>query len=56
MILVLPGLFGFVLIGEGITKCVRQDMEGVAILLFGILFEMAIWGIYFFFAAEIRQV
>jgi hypothetical protein len=38
MILVLPGLFGLALLGEGINKMVHEEKGGVAFLLFGFLF------------------
>ncbi len=38
MILVLPGLFGLAILGEGIKKIVHEKTNGVVYTLFGFLF------------------
>lgn len=38
IILVLPGLFGFILVGEGINKIAHEEEKGVFLIIFGLLF------------------
>ncbi len=54
MTLVLPGLFGLILIGEGVGKMLNQDWYGVVSFVFGILFILVVLGVYLFFSMEIK--
>lgn len=42
MILILPSLFGFTLIGEGLHKLVKSDLGGWLSLVFGLLFIVVV--------------
>lgn len=46
IILVLPGLFGLALLGEGINKVVREELSGVISIIFGLLFIAVVAFIY----------
>jgi len=48
MILALPALFGLTLVGEGITKVVRNE-GGYVNILFGLVFIVIVIFGYFFF-------
>jgi len=54
MTLVLPGLFGLILIGEGVGRMLNQDWYGVVSFVFGILFILVVLGVYLFFSMEIK--
>jgi hypothetical protein len=48
MILILPGLFGLTLIGEGIIKLTQEEVSGWFHLLMGVVFLMVVAGSYVF--------
>lgn len=50
LILVLPALFGMVLIGDGTNKLVHNHENGVVSLVFGILFLTIVVLGYLFFS------
>jgi hypothetical protein len=52
IILVIPGLFGFTLLGEGITKISNEEQKGTILILFGLFFIGVAVGAYLFFAAS----
>ena len=51
MILVLPALFGLVLIGEGISRLFRDDTSGVSTVILGLIFLGLVGFAYFFFSS-----
>ena len=51
MILVLPALFGLVLIGEGISRLFRDDTSGVSTVILGLIFLGLVVFAYFFFSS-----
>ena len=51
MILVLPGLIGFILLVEGLNKVVHEDRGGVLPVIFGLMFICAVLFAYFFFSS-----
>jgi len=55
MILVLPVLFGFVLVGEGLNKVVHKEMAGFISIFFGIIFLGAVIIAYLFFSTYLSQ-
>jgi hypothetical protein len=50
IILVLPGLFGFILLGEGLNKVIHEERGGVLPVIFGLMFIGAVAFAYFFFS------
>ncbi len=57
MILVLPSLFGLVLVGDGISKVVHEEWTGVISIVFGLVFLGAvIFGFLFFSSYLGKQV
>ncbi|OGY17768.1 MAG: hypothetical protein A2900_00135 [Candidatus Chisholmbacteria bacterium RIFCSPLOWO2_01_FULL_50_28] len=42
MVLIIPSLFGFTLIGEGLHKLVKSDLGGWLSLIFGSLFIVVV--------------
>lgn len=49
MILVLPTLFGLVLVGEGLNKMLHREVYGLLNLVFGVLFiGVVVFAIMFF--------
>ena len=55
MILVLPSLFGLVLIGEGISKVVHEDWNGVLTIILGLIFLGLVVFAYFVFSTYLSQ-
>ncbi len=53
MILVLPSLFGFTLMGEGIYKCIHEEWSGLISVFFGTLFVGMVVLVYLFFSTHI---
>ncbi len=51
MILVVPCLFGLTLVGEGISKLVREEVNGIVSIIFGFLFIGLVIFAYFFFSS-----
>lgn len=51
MILVLPSLFGLTLLGEGISKVVHEEWNGVLSIVFGFVFIGAVIFAYIFFSS-----
>jgi len=45
IILVLPGLFGLTLFGEGVNKVIHEEWIGVVSMIFGLIFLGGI-GVY----------
>lgn len=55
LILVLPSLFGLILLGEGINKVIHEDWNGVLTIILGLFFlGMVVLG-YFFFSSYLGQ-
>jgi len=46
MVLIIPSLFGFTLIGEGLHKLVKSDLGGWLSLIFGSLFIVVVFLAY----------
>ena len=55
MILLLPGLFGLVLLGEGMNKIIHSEWQGLVTLVFGIAFIGFVIFSYLFFASYIGE-
>lgn len=53
MILVLPTLFGLTLVGEGLNKILKEEMQGWLSLIFGILFIGVVIFAYIFFSRNL---
>ena len=51
MILVLPSLFGLTLLGEGVSKIVHEESNGVISVVFGFMFLGAVIFAYLFFSS-----
>lgn len=49
MILVLPSLFGLTLIGEGLNKVLKEEVQGWLSIAFGIIFILVVVFAYLFF-------
>ncbi len=56
LILVLPALFGVILIGEGIYKMTHDDSAGFINLMFGMVFLAACVVAYFFFSTYLKEL
>lgn len=50
IVLILPGIFGLVLIGDGINQIVNEEMSGFIAIFFGIIFVIAVVVAYFIFS------
>ena len=50
MILVLPGLFGLTLVGDGINKVVHEEDRGYISIIFGAVFIGVVIFAYMFFS------
>lgn len=53
MILILPSLFGLVLIGEGLNKVLKNEFQGWFSIIFGTLFIGVVIFAYWFFASKL---
>jgi len=51
MILVLPSLFGLTLLGEGVSKIVHEERNGIISMIFGFMFLGAVVFTYLFFSS-----
>ena len=51
MILVLPSLFGLTLLGEGVSKIVHEEPNGIISVVFGFMFLGAVIFAYLFFSS-----
>jgi len=49
MVLILPSLFGITLIGEGVSKLFREDVQGWVSIIFGVVFIVLVFLAYFYF-------
>ncbi|HUV42477.1 MAG TPA: hypothetical protein VMY36_01055 [Patescibacteria group bacterium] len=49
MMLILPSLFGLTLIGEGIVKIYREEVQGWISIVFGGFFILLTIIVYFYF-------
>lgn len=54
LILILPGIFGVTLIGEGIYKMLHEESGGIISIVFGIIFIIIAALAYFFFSNFIK--
>jgi len=55
MILILPAIFGLTLIGEGVSKMMHQEGNGILNILFGLIFIGIVVFAYFFFSTYLGQ-
>lgn len=55
MVLVLPTLFGLTLIGEGLNKILKEEVQGWISIIFGFLFIGVVIFAYFFFSQVFSQ-
>jgi len=55
MILVLPTLFGLTLIGEGLNKILKEEIQGWISIIFGILFIGVVIFSFLFFSQGFFQ-
>lgn len=55
IILVLPSLFGLVLVGEGINKVVHEEWVGFISILFGLMFVGLVILGFLFFSSLLNQ-
>jgi 4-amino-4-deoxy-L-arabinose transferase-like glycosyltransferase len=46
MVLILPSLFGFTLIGDGLNKIMKSDKAGWASIIMGVMFIVVVIGAY----------
>lgn len=53
MVLILPSLFGLTLIGEGIMKIYREDIQGWISIIFGVVFISLTVLAYFYFTQNL---
>lgn len=54
MILVLPGLFGLTLIGEGVHKIFNEEWSGVISVFFGFVAIIVVIFAYLFFTSYLK--
>ena len=55
MILVLPTLFGLTLVGEGLSKVVHHEWNGLISLFFGLAFIVVVVFAFVFFSTYLEQ-
>ncbi len=55
IVLVLPSLFGLVLVGEGINKVVHEEWAGFISIAFGLIFVGLVVLGFFFFSSLLKQ-
>ena len=55
VVLILPALFGFVLIGEGINKLVHEEGSGVVTIVAGLMFLSIVVFAYLFFSFYLEK-
>ena len=53
MILILPGLFGLSLIGEGVIKIVKEEISGWISIMIGVVFIGLSVFAYFYFSQNL---
>lgn len=53
MVLILPSLFGLTLIGEGLVKIYREDIQGWISIIFGVVFISLTVLAYFYFTQNL---
>lgn len=51
MVLIVPCIFGFTLIGEGINRVMHEETGGVLSIVLGLLFISFVAFVFFFFSA-----
>jgi len=51
LVLILPGLFGLTLIGDGVYKMIHEEQGGLISLTFGFIFLAMVIVVYFFFSS-----
>jgi threonine/homoserine/homoserine lactone efflux protein len=54
MVLILPTLFGLTLVGEGLNKVLKDDIQGWLSIVFGFLFIGVVIFAYLFFSSVLR--
>lgn len=54
MILILPSLFGLTLIGEGLNKVLKDEIQGWISVFFGTLFIGVVIFAFWFFSTNLR--
>jgi hypothetical protein len=52
VVLILPSLFGLTLVGEGLNKILKDEMQGVLSIIIGILFIGVVVVAYFFLSSS----
>lgn len=55
IILILPGLFGLTLIGEGLHKIINREWSGIISVFFGIVFMGVVVFAYMFFSSFLNK-
>lgn len=55
LILILPSLFGLILVGEGLNKVIHEEWSGLISIVFGLIFIGAVIFAYFFFASYLNN-
>jgi len=53
MVLILPSLFGLTLMGEGLNKIIKEEKQGGASFLSGILFIATVILVFFFISSSL---
>ena len=53
MVLILPSLFGLTLIGEGLNKIIKEEKQGWASFLSGVLFIATAILVFFFISSSL---
>jgi len=54
IVLILPSLFGLTLVGEGLNKVLKDEMQGVVSLIIGVLFIGIVIFAYFFLSTNLK--
>jgi len=55
IVLVLPALFGIVMLGDGINKLIHRNNHGYITIIFGILFFVLVFLGYLFFSTYLLE-
>ena len=54
IVLILPSLFGLTLVGEGLNKVLKDEMQGIVSLIIGVLFIGIVIFAYFFLSTNLN--
>ena len=54
LVLILPSLFGLTLVGEGLNKVLKDEMQGIVSVIIGIIFVGIVIFAYFYLTTNLK--